>query len=78
MPVTVKEGTTIDDLADTLEEYGIIKDTTIFKIQSYVYDTKTIKPGTYIFNTSKSGEEIYEIIKEGPEEKKEDKKNQSE
>lgn len=78
MPVTVQEGTTIDDLADTLEEYGIIKDTTIFKIQSYVYDTKSIKPGTYIFNTSQSGEQIYEIIKEGPEEKKEDKTNQTE
>lgn len=74
MPLTVKQGTTIDELADTLEEYGIIKDTMVFKIQSYVYDTNSIKPGTYIFNTSKSGEEIYEIIKEGPEEDKKDNK----
>lgn len=78
MTLTIKEGTTIDELAKTLEEYGVIEDTLIFKVQSYIYDTKSVKPGTYIFNTSQSSEEIYEIIKEGPQEDKKDNKKQEE
>ncbi len=78
MTLTIKEGTQIGELANTLEEYGIIEDTAIFKVQSYIYNIKSIKPGTYIFNTSQSAEEIYEIIKEGPQENKKDKEKQEE
>lgn len=70
MSVSVEEGTTISMLADTLKEYGVIDDTLIFKVQAYVYNTKSIKPGTYTFNTSQSGEEIFTVIKDGPEEDK--------
>ena len=60
----------------TLEEYGVIDDTTVFKVQSYVYNVKSIEPGTYIFNTSKSGEDLFEVIKEGPQENKEEEETQ--
>ena len=36
MTVTIKKGTTIKELANTLEEYGIISDTTVFRVQAYV------------------------------------------
>ena len=41
MTVTIKKGTTIKELANTLEEYGIISDTTVFRVQAYVYNTKS-------------------------------------
>lgn len=78
MTLTIEEGTTIDELANTLEEYGVIDDTTIFKVQSYIYNTKSIVPGTYIFNTSKSGEDLFEVIKEGPQENKKENETQEE
>lgn len=76
MTLTIKQGTTMDELAKTLEEYGVIDDTTVFKVQSYVYNVKSIEPGTYIFNTSKSGEDLFEVIKEGPQENKEEEETQ--
>lgn len=76
MTLTIEEGTTIDELAKTLEEYGVIDDTMIFKVQSYVYSVDSIKPGTYIFNTSKAGEDIFEIIKEGPQENQKESETQ--
>lgn len=76
MTLTIEEGTTIDELAKTLEEYGVIDDTMIFKVQSYVYGVDSIKPGTYIFNTSKAGEDIFEIIKDGPQENQKESETQ--
>lgn len=78
MTLTVKKGTTISELADTLEEYGVIDDKFVFKVQSYVYNTKSIEPGTYIFNTSASGEQIFEVINEGPQENKKENETQEE
>ena len=68
--VTIKKGTTIKELANTLEEYGIISDTTVFRVQAYVYNTKSIKAGQYTFNTSQNAEELFNKIKEGPEKTK--------
>ena len=70
MTVTIKKGTTIKELANTLEEYGIISDTTVFRVQAYVYNTKSIKAGQYTFNTSQNAEEVFNKIKEGPEKTK--------
>lgn len=67
MTITVEEGTTIKQLGKTLEEYQIIKDSNIFRIQAFIYEVKSIKPGTYTFNTSNSGEEILKILSAGPE-----------
>ena len=63
MTVTIKKGTTIKELANTL-------DTTVFRVQAYVYNTKSIKAGQYTFNTSQNAEEVFNKIKEGPEKTK--------
>ena len=73
LPYTVTDGTSIIELADELEEFGIIKSSNVFLVQSYLYNVKSITPGTYNFNTSDSAEEIFRILSEGPEEKKEEK-----
>lgn len=73
MTFTVDEGTTIKQFGETLVEYGVIDDSTVFVVQSYVYSVSTIKPGTYTFNTSWNGEEIFKVISAGPEEDKQEK-----
>lgn len=70
MTFTVAEGTTIKEFGKTLEEFRVIKDSTVFQVQALVYEVKTIKPGTYTFNTSKGSEEIFKTIISGPEEDK--------
>lgn len=70
MTFTVDKGTTIKQFGKTLEEYGVIEDANAFVVQSYIYTVKTIKPGTYTFNTSWTGEEIFKTISAGPEENK--------
>lgn len=72
MTFTVKEGTTIKQFGETLTEYGVIDDANAFVVQSYVYSVKEIKPGTYTFNTSWNGEEIFKTISAGPEEDKQE------
>ncbi len=70
MPYTVSEGTSIDDLGSELEELGVINSANVFKVQSYIYKVRSVKPGTYQFNTSYGAEEIFRIISQGPEEVK--------
>lgn len=70
MSFTFAEGTTIKEVGKTLEEYRVIDDSTIFQVQSYIYKIKTIKPGTYLFNTSQDSEKIFKVIEAGPEEDK--------
>ena len=78
MTVTLDEGTTIKQLGKTLEEYQIIKDSTIFRIQALLYEVKGVEPGTYTFNTSDSSEEILKIISAGPEGNKKEKETSTE
>lgn len=73
LPYTISAGTTISELADELEEFGIIKSSNVFLVQSYIYNVRSVTPGTYNFNTSNSAEEIFRILSDGPEEKKEEK-----
>lgn len=70
MSFTVEEGTTIKEFGDTLEEFRVIKSSSVFRIQATIYSVKEIKPGTYTFNTSQGGEEIFKVIGDGPEENK--------
>lgn len=72
MTFTVEEGTTVKEFGETLEEFRVIKSANIFRVQSMVYEVKSIEPGTYTFNTSQNGEEIFKIISAGPEENKTD------
>ncbi len=70
--ITVVKGTTIGDLGEMLEEYNIINSATVFKVQAVIYGVDEVKPGTYNFNNSKGGEELFKIISAGPEEAKPD------
>lgn len=71
MSFTFEEGTTMKEVGEILEEYRVIKDADIFSVQSYVYSVKSIVPGTYLFNTSQTSEEIFKTIAEGPIEEEE-------
>ena len=66
LTITVKKGTTISELGDQLEDYNIISDSNVFGIQAWLYGVKKVKPGTYAFNNSKGGEDIFKIISGGP------------
>ena len=70
MTFTVDEGTSIESFGKTLEEFNVIKSSRVFTVQSYLYEVRKIKAGTYSFNTSQSNEEIFKIINAGPEEDK--------
>ena len=63
MTIEVTKNTSIKDFAKTLEEYGIINDNKVLWVQSFIYEVKVVKPGTYTFNTSDNGEEILKVIK---------------
>ena len=71
MDYTVSPGTSISQLGDELEEFGIIRDSNVFKVQSYIYKVRSVKPGTYHFNTSYSADQIFEVISKGPEKQEE-------
>ena len=60
MTFTVDEGTSIESFGKTLEEFNVIKSSRVFTVQSYLYEVRKIKAGTYSFN----------IINAGPEEDK--------
>ena len=76
LTVSVPKGTTIGQLGDMLEEYNIISDSNVFGVQAWLYGVKKVKPGTYSFNNSKGGEDIFKIISGGPNtNKKGEKKN---
>ncbi len=64
--LVIEEGTSISELANILEEYGVIKDSKIFRLQAFIYETGEVTPGMYTFNDSQSGEEIIETINAGP------------
>lgn len=63
MTIEVTKNTSIKDFAKTLEEYGIINDDKVLWVESFIYEVKVVKPGTYTFNTSDNGEEILKVIK---------------
>lgn len=73
--VEVEAGTSIKQLGELLQEFGIIEDSNVFYVQSIIFEVKTVKPGTYIFNTSQTGEEILSVVRNGP---KEDQENPEE
>ena len=66
LTVSVPKGTSISQLGDMLEEYNIISDSNVFGVQAWLYGVKKVKPGTYSFNNSKGGEDIFKIINGGP------------
>lgn len=63
---TVSAGDSLGTVARNLENAGLIKDKTVFKIQKFFYNFK-IKSGTYKLSTSKSSKEILQILNDGPQ-----------
>ncbi len=61
--VTISEGMDSGDIADLLEEKGIIRSALIFKLQNRLSSYKTtMKAGTYTLNTSMTNDEIMEEL----------------
>lgn len=72
LTIEVAEGTSIKDLGKELEEYGVVKSSSVFYVQSLIYEVKSVKPGTYTFNTSQSGDKILGTVTAGPAEQQEE------
>lgn len=64
--ITIPSGSTTSDIADILEENGVISNSFMFRIKSRIdgYDGK-FKQGTYSINTGSSSEEIMELLSNG-------------
>ncbi len=64
--VTISEGMGSSEIADLLEEEGVIRSALIFKLQNRLSSyKKTMKAGTYTLNTSMTNDEIMEALSEG-------------
>ena len=66
MTIEIAQGTSLKELGEKLEEYGIVRNSIVFFIQTKIYEVKSVKPGTYTFNTSDSGDKIIEKLEAGP------------
>lgn len=65
MSISIAEGQSIDDVADALEQIGLIDSAFVFKIQGWLYGLK-VQPGIYNINTKTSSLELFEQLNEGP------------
>lgn len=59
--VVIEQGEGIKEVTDKLYENGVIKDSKVFYVQSFIYQAD-FKAGTYTINTSASGEDIIETL----------------
>lgn len=67
--ITVQEGESVREVADNLEENGLIRNAGIFYVQEKLSDYRgKISPGTYELNTSMTSEEMLEIMSAQEEE----------
>ena len=61
--ITVEETDSVRDVADKLEQAGLIRDAGLFVIQEKLVGFKSgIQPGTYTLNTSQTPEEMIETM----------------
>lgn len=66
--VTLLEGSTARDIGKQLETFGVIRDANIFYIQAMLAgNSKDLKGGKYILNTSMQPSQIMQVLLEGPE-----------
>ena len=67
--VIVEEGDGAKEIGATLEEYGLIRDADLFRIQEMLSAYKDkMKPGTYELNTSMTTDEMMQIMSNQAEE----------
>ena len=57
----LKEGNTVSQVADVLEEEGFIDSSLVFIVQKYFYDCELV-PGEYRLNTNMTGKMILDIL----------------
>ena len=61
--ITVEETDSVRDVAEKLEQAGLIRDAGLFVIQERLVGFKSgLHPGTYTLNTSQMPEEMIEIL----------------
>ena len=64
--VTILEGESVSEFAADLEKYGLIADTTLFKLQEYFSEYHGLEQaGTYTLNTEMTPDEILETVSSG-------------
>ena len=67
--VSVPEGATVENVADMLQEKGLIEDSQLFKIQELLSAYHgMIKPGMYDLSTGMTAAEMLKIMSSEPEE----------
>ncbi len=59
--ITISGNESKMEVAEKLEEQGIVENKIVFYVQSLLYEAKYI-PGEYTLNSSLSGEDIVEIL----------------
>ncbi len=70
--VTVREGETVSEIAQILEEKGIIEDAIVFCVQERLSEYRgVIQPGTYVVNSAQTPDEIIQTLTRTPSETKE-------
>lgn len=63
MAVVISEGQSVQEIAKTLERYGLIRDAKVFWVQERLSDYHgQIQPGNYILNTSQDGNTMIAIL----------------
>ena len=61
--ITVEETDSVQDVAEKLEQAGLIRDAGLFVIQEKLVGIKSgLQPGTYTLNTSQTPEEMIETM----------------
>lgn len=77
--VTVSKSDKMKDVAELLQEKGLIRDATLFRIQSKfsLYDGD-LKPGIYTLNTSMTAEEMFSFLLGNASDDKKDEGEESE
>ena len=61
--IMVREGETIAEIAEILEQKGVIKDAIVFRVQERFSEYRgKIQPGTYILNSSQTPDEILQTL----------------
>ncbi len=70
--VIVREGMSMKDVAEYLEEKGLVEDAKVFLIQIKLSGIDSFLPGTYTLNTSMTAAEMGALMESGQEESTEE------
>lgn len=64
--ISIAKGETATDVAEVLEDKGLIKNRASFYVQCWFFEYY-INPGTYVLNTSMTPRDMLELIDAGPD-----------